>query len=247
MTDIKSFYINAFRWALPILVIVSFGWLIYYRLWIWNPLPSDEKMIEHFQAHRADFEEAVRRYRTYPTNKDTSFWYKEGDTLLLFKRAGIDRINDLVPMWLPDPYTVKTAILSNKIVDESGHPPFAKFSSLQITPATTPRIEHPDTMDDSSYRTYSIKFGFIWKGYYHTPEVPRIENGEMLWPLTTVGKGFPESTFHALEGVATLQSSSPVLSTLNRFPDSFGKMGCVYRRIEPQWFLRMCAGRAGIS
>lgn len=234
------------EFILPILVILAGMYSVLYWLWNWNPLPSDEQMIKHFQLHRVDFDEAVRRYREYPRprNKDTSLWFKEGDTLEVYKRAGIDHINDLVPTWLPNPYTVETAILVDRVVDEFGGAEiFPKYSSLEITPAATPRINHPDTMDDSSYRKYSFGGGLVWKSYYYTPEVPKIENGKMLWPLQTVGKGAAESTFHEHEGVATAQSSSQVLSTLNHFPDRWGRMGCVYRQIEPQWFLRMCTSR----
>ena len=38
---------------------------ICYGIWGWNPLPSDEEMIENFKTHRSDFKEAVRRYREY--------------------------------------------------------------------------------------------------------------------------------------------------------------------------------------
>lgn len=241
---------KCFAWALPILVIVSFGSLLYYRVWIWNPLPRDEQMIEHFQLHRVDFEEAVRRYREYPRTpeKDTSLWFKQGDTLEVFKRAGIDHINYLIPTWMPNPYTVETAILSDRVVDELGGAAiFPKYNSLGITPATTPRIDHPNTMDDSGYRRFSFRFGHLWKRYYFTPEAPHVENGEMLWPLQTVGKGFPGATFHDREGVATSQSSSQVFSTLNRFPKGWNGVNCIYRQIEPQWFLQICAGRAGIS
>ena len=229
-------------WTWPMLVIVGVSFLVYYRLWIWNPLPRDEEMIEHFQAHRADFEEAVRRYREYPhlPDKDTSLWFKEGDTLEVYKRAGIDSITYLIPMWLPNPYSVETAIFVDKIVDQPGRAPFEKYSSLGITPATTPRIDHPDIMDDSGFRKFSLKFGIVWKSYYYTPEEPRVVHGKMLWPLTTVGKGFPGSTYHELERVSVRQSESQVLSTLDVFPDNWGIMGCVYRQIEPQWFLQMC-------
>lgn len=81
------------RLLLGIAVLAASLGAWYYILWVWNPLPSDEEMIENFQANRADFVEIVRRYREYPRppDKDTSFWFKDGDTLELFKRARLDR------------------------------------------------------------------------------------------------------------------------------------------------------------
>lgn len=62
------------HWTKALWFLVLVG-VAYYLLWIWSPLPDDEEMIDHFKAHRADFVEAVRRYRDYPrpTDKDTSF------------------------------------------------------------------------------------------------------------------------------------------------------------------------------
>lgn len=218
----------------------------YYYFCVWNPLPSDEEMIRNFKDHRADFVEVVRRYREYPRPPGTSsaFWYKEGDTLELFKRAGIDSI-DKRGCWLPNPYSVEMAIwLHNALLSgliarsDLGY----KCAELRIKPATTPRIDHPDQSDDSSYRRNTLLFGMIWKDYYFFPEVPRIEAGKLLSPLSIVGKRFPGAQFHEKENVATLQTSERLLVSLNNLPYHWKNFECVYRKIEPQWFIRMCNG-----
>lgn len=219
---------------------------LYYLFWLWNPLPSDEAMIENFTAHRADFVEAVRRYRDYPRppDKDTSLWYKEDDTLEVYKRAGIDDI-DARGRWLPDTYSVKTAKRAHGLVGfEYTH----KYGALRITPATTPLIDHPDQTDHRRHYRNTLIFGVIWKDYYFFPEVPRVENGELLEPLSIVTGKFPGAEllgyqFHEKEGVATIQHRDRVLPSLNRLPSHWKGFECVYRQIEPQWFLRMCNGR----
>lgn len=199
---------------------------LFYYLWIVNPLPRDEQMIENFKAHRSDFVEAVRRYRDYPrlSGKDTSRWYKEGDTLEIYKRAGIDRIDYSTPIWLPNPYSIEAAKRADSLV---GFAYSYKYGALKIVPATTPRIKHPDQSDDSGYRRNTLIHCVIWKDYYYFPETPRIKNGELLGPVDQNGK-------HSFR--------SRVLPSLNRLPVPWKDFECVYRQIEPQWFLRMCNG-----
>lgn len=225
---------------------------LYYYLWIQNPLPSDEEMIENFQARRVDFVEAVRRYRDYPRppDKDTSRWYLDGDTLEVYKRAGIDGIRHSAwTPWLPNPYSVETAM--NMKSEHKAAGPFGLFykhGALNIRPATTPRIDHPDRMDNSRYRRNTLIFGVIWKEYVFFPEVPRIKDGVLLGPLSIVTGKFPGAEllgyqFHEKEGVATTQYRIRVLPSLNRLPSHWKGFECVLRQIEPQWFLQMCNGR----
>ena len=77
-------------------------------------------MIANFQANRADFEEIVRRYREYPDFLyDDIFWYERGDTLELFKRAGIDDVKSIsFQPWLPNPYSPETALEVNRLVEQ---------------------------------------------------------------------------------------------------------------------------------
>lgn len=219
----------------------------YYYLWVWNPLPSDEEMIRNFKDHRADFVEVVRRYREYPRPPGTSsaFWYKEGDTLELFKRAGIDSISyDSRTPWLPSPYSLKTATNMEKERLAAG--PFGlfyKYGALRIKPATTPRMDHPDRSDDRSYRRNTLLFGVIWKDYYFFPQVPRINNGELIGPLTILGNGVSaHHQYSAKEKISTFQYRSRVFSSLDYLPSRWKDFECVYRKIESRWFIRMCNG-----
>lgn len=236
---------SAWRWgAGTALVFVSAA---YYILWIWNPLPSDEEMIENFQAHRADFVEIVRRYREYPRlpDKSSSFWFKDGDTLELFKRAGVDSVDyEGSTPWLPNPYSLDTAMnMENRRKAMGGFELFHRYGALRIRPATTPRIDHPERGDSDRHYRNTVVHGVIWKQYVFFPEVPRIENGKLLSPLSIVGKKFPGAQIHEMEGVATSQQKYRVLPTLNRLPSHWKGFECVYRQIEPQWFIRMCNGR----
>lgn len=225
----------------------------YYLLLIWNPLPSDEEMIAHFQAHRADFEEIVRRYREYPAKhglKSTPWdWYKEGDTTELLIRAGIDRVKNGGDIWLPNPYSVETAIkidrlFANYMKDIAPFPFSDTHGDLVLEPAPQPRTSRFNRFSQANFA-----YGSISKSYYFFPEVPRIENGILQGPLKTDSGTMPGAVFHEKEGVWTWQFHYRVLSTLNRFPLCWQRRNAsyeynlypyrVYRQIEPHWFLKM--------
>ena len=237
--------------------------IICYVIWGWNPLPSDEEMIENFKTHRSDFEEAVRRYREYQfgNGKNESNWFKEGDTLDIFNRAGIHHIDDEVGIWLPNPYSVETAIKKEKILKELGeinarnrieknwdHQDFSsvmffkKFSTLKIGPTKNPRTGNPETDSSVGYSQVTIFFGSIWKDYVYFPEAPKVENGWLLYPLQISSKEYSGATYHEKEGVATWRKNFRVFSSLNHFPFHWRRYECIYREIESQWYLRMCHG-----
>lgn len=202
----------------------GFAGFLYYFLWIWNPLTSDDEMITNFKAHRADFVEVARRYRDYDrsTDKDHSFWFKDGDTLDIYKRAGIDSIDYSTPIWLPEPYLTSTAKQEKSMI---GYAFSYKYGALRITPARSPRLYSPE--NTNRYRWNGLVYGSLWKDYYFFPEAPRVENGELLGPIRSDG---------------TYSFRDRVLPSLDSFPPHWKDFECVYRQIEPQWFLRMCNG-----
>ncbi|QLI81223.1 hypothetical protein HZU75_06575 [Chitinibacter fontanus] len=190
-----------------------------YFLWQRNPLPKDEELIAHFQAHRAEFEELIRRYRAYErsANKDTSLWFKEGNTPALYKQAGVESIDYETPIWLPNPYSVETAKKIDALLTTAkDFSLLYKYGALKIQLAPVHR-----------YYSYNSRYVAVWKDLYFIPEVPRIEDGELLGPIYSNGKySYRERIF----------------PSLNRFPDYWKDFECVYRQIEQQWFLRMCNG-----
>lgn len=198
--------------------------IAYYLFIVVSPLPSDETMIEHFYTHRADFEEVVKRFHGYERirGKSSSFWYKEGDTPALYERAEIHRIWATAPVWLPDPYSVETANEVERMRKTEALRPAPRqflghqYGALVIKPAPK-----------EGYRALNLRYLFIWKDYQFFPEAPRIENGELLLPLNTRGE---------------YSARMRVLPSLNHFPEHWQPFECVYRRIEPRWFLRMCNG-----
>jgi len=180
------------------------------------PLPTDQAMIKHFQAHRADFEELVHRYRTFEPgpNEQHGLWEKQGDTPELMKRAGIAYIDDTtLSFWLKDPYTLETARQVEEQHKAKRWMMWHQYGVLGITLAASNR-----------HRSPSIRHGTIWKDIYYFPEPPRIEGGYLLGPLDT--KGGYEYKYR-------------VLSSLNYYPNNWKAFESVFRPIESQWFIHL--------
>jgi hypothetical protein len=196
----------------------SFFLISYYFLWVWNPLNSDEKMMAHFYAHRADFEELVRRYRTYdrPKGRDTSRWDEEGDIPVIYQRAGVERLHQMGPIWLANPYSVETdKWLDNQADQGQAGYLFDQYGELVFELA------------DKGYRRFQPGYGQMWKQILYIPAVPRVERGMLLGPIHKNG---------------SYSSKRVMVDSANPLPKKWRTFGCVYRPIEKNWFIRMCNG-----
>ena len=205
-----------------LLYVLLGGGLIYW-LYFATDLPSDDKMIAHFYAHRDELEEVVRRYRSLEVPREmsiTTTWLKEEGAQELLHKAGIDRIAAGVPLWLPNPYTLETGKKRIAMSQDTRrtYSIFNKYGSLLIK--MSPRRQ---------YRSVNWpRAVVVWKEYFHVPENPRIEDGWLLGQFDE--KGAPNLRRR-------------VVSSTNHFPLVWGSFGCVLRPIEPHWFLRLCSGR----
>jgi hypothetical protein len=156
-----------------LLVCIILLVIAYYFFTVRFSLPSDEEMIGNFQAHRRDIEELIRRYRTYkpPKNVSHSHWVDEGDTQEIMSSAGIKRItHSSYRPWLPKPYSLETEkSVASEIKNSKNYEIFYKYGGLIVSISPT-----------LYYRSFNLKYSFVWKDLYFIPEVPLIENGELL-------------------------------------------------------------------
>lgn len=200
--------------AVPLVVLVLYavGWRY--------PLPSDDEMIKDFYEHKEEFEELVRRYREFDADAHHGKWVEQGNTRSILERAGIDRIQyGSYEPWLPDPYSIETA----KSIDQQ----------LEIQP----RVFHSQKykyrgliikkIPRQRYSARSLYYVSVWKDFYHIPKVPRIENGELLWPVRATGE---------------YSARRRIFLTLDQYPESWKRFECVFKQVEPNWYLRMCNG-----
>ena len=204
----------------PWLIPVAMLFIAYYFLAIWYPLPSDEEMIEHFQEHREGFEALVQRYRNFEVGLDGfhSKWKSEEGTELMLKRAKVWHVGHVAPIWYPNPYSLKSAnaVYAQSLDKQDSYALFYKYGSLTVN--VEPRKE---------YRATNLFYIKIWKNFIYFPEIPRIENEKLLLPFNTKG---------------AISGEDRVLLTLNKLPNNWKDYECVFRQIEPQWFIRMCNG-----
>lgn len=200
-----------------VVVIATFAW----RQISINPLPNDEEMIAHFKAHRAELEAVVESYREYTAPQDDPgrYWGDTPEAQALLNGAGIRYVNNVGALWFPDPYSGETAKQAQVLRKNMGKRVFdlyPKYSSLYVSPA------------DQRYYRKSLRYltdFAIWKDFYHIPEVPKIENGKLWYPVDVDGK---------------LKSGRRIFTSLNDYPPEWKRGECVFRQLEAHWFIQMC-------
>ena len=182
-------------------------------------LPKDEVLIQFFYRHKPDILELIKRYQTYDADKskgDHSYWEKADDTPILLKKAGVRIDENILGLWLPNPYSIETSKLIASIGYGKEYIKLThKYGSLSIKPL------------DESYMRVSLKFGVVFKHLIYFPEPPRIENGFLLGSL----RGDGEYSFRGR-----------LYSSLDYYPKNWLDFrDCIYRYIEPQWFIILCS------
>jgi hypothetical protein len=184
-------------------------------------LPSDAQMIEHFESHRADFEELVRLYQS----GERWEWRRQNGSLTpfptdaygaLLKKADVEALSRDASLWLPDSY-------SDDIVERAKGIDF--FHAYQHHAIIF-------RMRRDVYATFVSQLRrTIVKEYFFVPVSPLVKNGEMWWPRSPAR--------------GDLYRKAPVLSSLDAIPADWSMASerygeCVYKQIQPQWFITMC-------
>jgi len=193
-------------------------------VWYWTAsLVPDEEIISNFNAHREDFERLTQLYLSEAYGNRLHVFKGEfasrntPETLRLLERTGIHEVvgTSAGGLWLPNPYSVETAQLAKKQSVLRANP----YEALIFYFSEFDRYEVP-----------SLRYRKVCKSLYYVPVQPKIENGELLWPVGIDG---------------SYGKKAAVVSSLNHYPSVWGfestyKNQCVYRQIEEQWFIKMC-------
>jgi hypothetical protein len=187
-----------------------------------NPLPSDAELTSHFGAHRKEIEQLVKQFREVPWPPQVSpQWDDLPEVRALKERAGIRRVVESNAVWLEDPYSAGTAKKLEEVARSDGQRYFAlkrQFGSIEVKLA--------DPHYGPRFAIVRLSPATVWKELYYFPQAPRVSDGRVWWPTRPDG----------------LTAGSPVLDQLDSYPKSWGKGECVFRRVEDQWFIRMCWG-----
>ena len=176
-------------------------------------------MIAHFQGNRAQIEELTNSFRRFEPTDEVRIWSEIPENIEKMEAAGIKRIKSLGPMWFPDPYSVEGAKqFFEKIERERGIKGYMYQSiGVELVNDERPRTSFAHVLVSSGVQT-------IFKELIYYPEVPKIENGKLWWPVSRSGETW---------GVR-------IFSTLNDYPPDWKRGECVFREIDTHWFLVMC-------
>jgi hypothetical protein len=185
-------------------------------------LPKDAELVEHFNKHRKDFEELVRLYQT----GERWIWKDLNGSLSpfaipayesLLQRLDLTGLSGDGAIWLPDPYSLESGIKARQLNA------FHAFQHHGIT----------FNLAKSKYRAYSSRLRRgVWKDYFHIPVVPQVKDGELWWPVWHDGKVFRKARVFDSLDVYPIEWL--------REPPNHKRGECVFRQVEPRWFLRMC-------
>lgn len=224
--------------------------------WFHNPLPSDEEMIEHFNAHRTELEQLVQGYRYYRAPTGIEPWKHSFELMpsvkSLMTNAGVYHVvgaQGPSGFWYPDHYSAKTIQTIRSLYwGRSIHhlatedeilstlrremPVLFEGSGPIRTLTEKSRLTAVIHIDRGTLKRHSQKapmryFGTrIHKDYYHFPQSPRIEQGHIL--------------IHDFRNPDGLGLGQRVFESLNHFPPDWQRGECVLRRIDAHWFIAMC-------
>ena len=185
-----------------------------------EPLPSDEEMIQHFQQHRGEIEKLVQLYRDYEPQRGQKdlYWADAPEIKALRERAAVERVNGSTSggLWIAEPYSREAAKLAESQVRSADMETVERrYGTILIEFSPLDRYFSP-----------SRRYGTLIKEVLYLPQAPKITQGEAWWPVD------------AVSGEPTQKRS--VVQTLDRYPPNLNKGDCVVRPIEAQWFLSLC-------
>lgn len=234
------------------LVLGLLGSFIWWQ-WFHNPLPGDKQLIDHFNAHRAEFEQLAQGYRNHRDGKKS--YDSTAEALVLMGRAGVNHVigaSGGFGDWFPEPYSehtlqvikalevrpVEKLATKEEIIEtyRCEFPElFEKFPPVQYLHQVE-RIVYPikfylgpDPTVLSFGRTTLRYFGsFLNKGFCYYPQPPRVENGHII------------NASYSLRDNAYTRPGLRVFDSLDNYPPKWKRGECVEKRIDDHWFICMC-------
>jgi hypothetical protein len=198
--------------------VLYFTGPFYYHIFV-NPLPPDEKYIEIFKTHRADLETMIKAYYAAPA---AYLWDHSPEMQKIKKRAGIYRIVEN-GYWKPDLYSVEAQrrlLQFDDVKTREGRFALRQHAALKIEIADSHHL-----VPTPRYLSSTL----IDKSLLYIPTVPKTSNGK-LWPPVS-----PPQSQDEYE-----RSADRLLPSLTSYPDNWERDECVYRQLEPHWFIEMC-------
>lgn len=222
-----------FAWGTVGVFLLCVSVIAVWTFWFRVPLPRDEVMFTHFEAHRAELEWLVQGYREFatPPSDPKAFYEGTEDVREVMHKAEVYHVvaAGRGGVWLPEPYSEQSLRRLGQILsadyrtahpDEFEMPMYAPNRLAPVLIALT-GAERGEGFGAWTLRYFSTG---IWKGYMNFPQVPRIRDGKLLEP----------------DSKLQVEPTLRVFDSLDAFPSDWKRGECVLRRITDKWFLAMC-------
>jgi len=195
--------------AFMLVVLTNCGW----------SLITDQEMIEHFNAHKQEFNALVQSYLDH--GRDYMEWAKRPDVIELKAKTGIGRIQTGPHIWFDDPYSLEAAKKEKQMMNDK------TFSQNHFR-----REAMIEMANQKIHSTFYLTIGGInWKDYHYFPIDPQIENGKIKLPSSLIGIGTPDLSWRVVEST----------DSMNHWNSKMGE--CIMKKIESKWYIRRCRAR----
>ena len=203
--------------TLILFLVLSLVSVLFYLFYTRVPLPTDQEMIEKFYKNKEGLDLLVSEFRNYDRETKGHTWISFNDNEKKLRNIGFERITQRIRYWVGDPYSHESAdFIRNILIKKQGKRLRDKYVELGVVPYPSEK-----------YRAYTLRFAWIWKDYVHFPVPPRVDKDLFYNPRSGTNKKI---------------STNRHLGSLDKFPEDWKEYECVYRRIEPNWFLQLCNG-----
>jgi hypothetical protein len=191
---------------LGIITAATFAWN-----WFVSPLPSDEYMIEHFNQHRAEYEELVAGY---------------------IKAKSQD--NEAMKVWLDNPRKIELQ-RAVKAKDERVNPESSQwYGGIELNAGLGDRKEIVHSMEfhvtgatSNSIREHSI----VWKSYWYFLEAQSLTKGKSLCPASSDKLCLGQMNIEVLPSLNHYPLFAEIGGDRERWCGSY------MRQLDDHWFL----------
>lgn len=184
---------------------------------------TDEAMARFFIANKVHFERLVHLYqtderRTWQYEKGSLTPFETDEYKGLLQKLSLTALSDDSSLWLNEPYS---SDMPSRAKGLNGFTAYQYHGIFFYT-------------DRSKFAATDKQLGrLVWKEYFYVPQPPLIKDKEMWWPRSPYN--------------GDLYRKSPVEDSLDEYPAKWtvdlpqgSQTECVYKKIEIQWFLRLC-------
>lgn len=203
-----------------------------------NPLPSDEKMITHFQTHRAEFETLVKDFQLYTYYPERISFKSIPENSVRIKKTAILSLQKR-GLWFPNTKVAwqydmllnkikQRQIANNKLIrdrkrkrldllnENKSKFPYERYKGIVLTMMQTRSFSRP------VLRWVGLRQAS--KQYMYIPHNGATEDGLLR-----------QIEFNGSDSL-----TYSIYDSLTSYPFFWATGECVFRQIEPQWFIRMC-------